>query len=240
MRRKKTLFYRTVTAKNLRIGKAASRRWLWVWLMGLLVLASLLGGLIFEAGKYFSTKHWGENPQEQLSLAHRELDRLKDELDRYKKQAESADVAVALAKASEQKSMEEVQRLTKALEQANDDLVFFQKMIPPNNLAHQKGISVRNAEVRKLSVGVYHFRALLYVSETPQKTFDGFVEWLVDQDGKQVPISPEGRETLHFSQYRRLDKTVTLPSGIQPRQAWLKIYDQSGNLKTQIAVQIIR
>ncbi len=241
MRRKRSLFYRTITAKQLRIGRAFPRRGALLWLIGLLIVASLLGVLIFEAGRYVSSTAWSGNTKEKLDTLTQENKKLKEELESYRKAAESADTAIALAKASEQKTQEEVQRLTKALEEANDDLAFFQKIASPNN-TKTEGISIRNMEAKRLGGGGYHLRALLYLSGTQVKNFSGYAEWFIDQNGRQVPIAmeEESKETLNFSRYRRLDKTFSLLNGPQPRQASLKIYDQSGNLKAQMTVQIIR
>lgn len=235
LRRKRSIFYRTINAKNLRVSRPMTVARLLLWVFVLLILSTVLGSILFEAGRQWGPFDW-KKTEEKLVLVQQELSKTKSDLDFYKKTAEAADSALVIAKAAEQKMMLEVQRLNQELETNKDELAFFQKMSNARDSKNAKEIEIINMEAKVLATGDYQIKALIFSPTIQKKELDVILEWGVDTDKQQIL----GKETIRFSRYRRLDKTLA-PQGLaQPKQIWLKIYDLSRNLKAQTSVNISR
>jgi hypothetical protein len=228
---------RPATAQRLTVSKAPS----WPLRLGrFLLLLLIVGGLAFwtySLGRGTTVLGEGISPEEahrleaQAAKAQAERDKAANGLSTVENQ-------LAMEKAAHQQLAAQVQSLTAENARLEEDLAFFDSLLPSGPVS--EGISIRRLKIELLPPNQVRYRLLIMRRGNNAQDFKGSLALSlgVVQSGKPAVLAFPGKEDktepfqLEFRRYQRIEGILTLPEGVQLKNAQARVLE-NGKVRAQ-------
>ncbi|SMP69082.1 hypothetical protein SAMN06295970_114131 [Noviherbaspirillum suwonense] len=206
----------------------------------LLVLLLVVGGLAFWTyGLGRGTNALGDG------ISAEEADRLKVQAATARAESEkaasvlsTAENQLAMEKAAHQQLAAQVQSLTAENARLEEDLAFFDSLLPSGPAS--EGLSIRRLKIELLPPNQLRYRLLVMRRGNNAQDFKGSLSFslAVTQSGKPAVLSFPGKEDkaepfqLEFRRYQRIEGILTLPDGVQVKNAQARVLE-NGKVRVQ-------
>jgi hypothetical protein len=228
------LFLRRLTVSAPRMAVRSALPWPLRWAVLAIVLGfcAAIGLWAFEFGKDIAgldrdTKEELQQARSELSVLHRELLTLKEARDKAQTIANTASTLLTAEKAVQEKLTAQVQQLETDKRRLQDDLGFFEKLIPVSGAG---GIAIRGLQAEVRNGRELKWQVLVIQANKNAPEFNGQLEltFVGVQNGKPWTANlPGGAQALKLKQYGRFDGIYELPAQATVKGVSAKILDGS-------------
>jgi hypothetical protein len=169
--------------------------------------------------------------EEQTAKALAERDKAADGLNTVENQ-------LAMERAAHQQLAAQVQSLTAENARLEEDLAFFDSLLPSGPVS--EGVSIRRLKIELLPPNQLRYRLLIMRRGNNTQDFKGSLALAlaVNQSGKAAVLAFPGKEDktepfqLEFRRYQRIEGILTLPDGVQVKNAQVRVLE-NGNVRAQ-------
>ncbi len=204
----------------------------WAVLAIVLGFCASIGLWAFEFGKDIAgldhdTKEELQQARSELTVLHAELAALKEARDKVQTIANTASTLLTTEKAVQEKLTAQLQQLEADKRGLQDDLGFFEKLIPVSGAG---GIAIRGLQAEVRNGRELKWQVLVIQANKNAQEFNGQLEitFVGIQNGKPWSASlPGGARTLKLKQYGRIDGIFELPAQSVVKGVSAKILDGS-------------
>ena len=191
----------------------------WAVLAVVLGFCAAIGLWAFEFGKDIAGLDKGSKQavqalQAELSDARAELAAAKADRDAAQSVSNTADALVTAERASREKLQDQVKQLEAENRSLQDDLGFFEKLIP----AAGEGVAIRGLQAEMLGTSALKWQILVMQPGRNTSQFSGRLEVTVAGTLNGKPWSgslPEGAMPITIKQYGRIQGELVLPAQVQ-------------------------
>ena len=150
----------------------------------------------------------------------------------------TAENQLAMERAAHQQLAAQVQSLTAENSRLEEDLAFFDSLLPSGPVS--EGISIRRLKIELLPPNQVRYRLLIMRRGNNVQDFKGSLalSLAVVQSGKSNVLTFPAREDkpepfqLEFRRYQRIEGILTLPEGVQVKNAQAKVLE-NGKVRAQ-------
>jgi hypothetical protein len=150
----------------------------------------------------------------------------------------TAENQLAMEKAAHQQLAAQVQSLTAENARLEEDLAFFDSLLPSGPAS--EGVSIRRLKIELLPPNQLRYRLLVMRRGNNTQDFRGSLSLLlqVTQSGKPAVLAFPGKDDkaepfqLEFRRYQRIEGILTLPEGVQVKSAQARVLE-NGKVRVQ-------
>ena len=205
-----------------------------------LTLLLVVGGLAFWTyGLGRGTNVLGEGISAEA--AHRleaQAARAQAERDKAANGLSTVENQLAMERAAHRQLAAQVQSLTAENARLEEDLAFFDSLLPSGPVS--EGVSIRRLKIELLPPNQLRYRLLVMRRGNNTEDFKGSLSLslAVTQSGKPAVLAFPGKDDksepfqLEFRRYQRIEGILTLPEGVQLRNAQARVFE-NGKLRAQ-------
>jgi hypothetical protein len=204
------------------------------------VLFLIVGGLAFWTyGLGRGTNVLGEGiSAEQAHLLERQAQKARAERDQAAGVLSTAENQLAMERSAHQQLAAQVQSLTAENARLEEDLAFFDSLLPAGPVS--EGISIRRLKMELVPPNQLRYRLLVMRRGNNTQDFKGSLSLTlaVMQAGKPAVLAFPGKEDkaepfqLEFRRYQRIEGILTLPDGVQVKNVQARVLE-NGKLRAQ-------
>lgn len=206
----------------------------WLGLALLLAFSAALAAWMYDAGRRFAGFDRSEVEQE-MSAAHAELARLREELQRLRAVANAADSKMSIERTTQQKLAQQIKSMGEENARLREELALFESMLS-SDAAGAAPLSVLRFKVEPdVLPGEYRYRLLLLASGPRRgKEFQGRLELVVGltEDGRSAMITVPGTGDaeaanfrLSFKHFQRIDGVFRIAPKAKVASVQLRVYE---------------
>lgn len=228
------LLHRRLTISAPSMAIRSSMPWPFRWALAALVLGfcAALGLWAFELGKDLAGID-GNAEQELVQLRSENM-RLKDEHSKAQSVLNTSGSLLTAEKATQDKLVGQIKLLEAENRILKDDLGFFEKLIPTGG---NEGVAIRGLQAESLNAGAQLKWQVLVIQPTKNApAFNGKLEITLSGLQGGAPGTGIGgkpwtqvvggaAQMLQFTQYRRLENVVDLPTQVVVKQVSVKVME---------------
>ena len=164
--------------------------------------------------------------------------RAQDERDKATDGLNTAENQLAMERAAHQQLAAQVQSLTAENARLEEDLAFFDSLLPAGPVS--EGVSIRRLKIELLPPNQLRYRLLIMQRGNNAQDFKGSLalSLAVNQSGKTAVLAFPGKEDksepfkLEFRRYQRIEGILTLPEGVQVKNAQVRVLE-NGKVRAQ-------
>lgn len=213
------------------------------WTIRLARLATLfviVGGLAWWTyGLGRGTNVFGTSiSPEQAHLLESQASKAQAERDKVAGTLSAAESQLAMERAAHQQLAAQVQSLTAENARLEEDLAFFDSLLPAGPVS--EGVSIRRLKMELVPPNQLRYRLLVMRRGNNAQDFKGTLalSLAVMQAGKPTVLTFPGKEDkadpfqLEFRRYQRIEGILTLPDGVQVRNVQARVLE-NGKLRAQ-------
>jgi hypothetical protein len=150
----------------------------------------------------------------------------------------TAENQLAMERAAHQQLAAQVQTLTAENARLEEDLAFFDSLLPSGPAS--EGVSIRRLKIELLPPNQLRYRLLVMRRGNNSQDFKGSLalSLAVTQAGKPALLTFPGKDDkaepfqLEFRRYQRIEGILTLPEGVQVKNAQARVLE-NGKLRAQ-------
>lgn len=182
----------------------------WVLAAVVLGVSAAVALWAFEFGKGVTGIR---NVEQENRVLREELAQLRSEKDKAQSVANTSGALITAEKATQEKLTQKVQELEMENQTLQDDLRFFQELIPSNST--DNAVSIRSLNAQLLSPVQLRWQLLLFQPGKDMQELVGTLEFAIsgEQGGKPWSMGlPEGNLPVKLKQYKRLSGLVSIPA----------------------------
>jgi hypothetical protein len=205
-----------------------------------LVLLLIVGGLAFWTyglGRGTNALGDGISAQEAQRLEAQAAS-ARSERDRAANGLSTAENQLAMERAAHQQLAAQVQSLTAENARLEEDLAFFDSLLPSGPAS--EGLSIRRLKIELLPSNQLRYRLLIMRRGNAAQDFKGSLSLslAVSQSGKPAVLAFPGKDDkvepfqLEFRRYQRIEGILTLPEGVQLRSVQARVLE-NGKVRVQ-------
>ena len=228
---------RPVAAPRLTVSKAPS----WAARLGrLLLLLVIVGGLAFWTyglGRGSNVLGDGISAEEAQRLQQLAA-KAQAERDKAANVLNTAENQLAMERAAHQQLAAQVQSLTAENARLEEDLAFFDSLLPSGPAS--ENVSIRRLKIELLAPNQLRYRVLVMRKGNNMQDFKGSLALTlaVVQSGRNAILGFPGKEDktepfqLEFRRYQRIEGILTLPDGVQVKNAQARVLE-NGKVRAQ-------
>lgn len=228
---------RPLAAPKLTVRQHVSWR---VRLARVALLLFIIGGLalwMYELGRGMNVLGTGISA-EQAHLLKSQAAQARAERDQATEVLNTVENQLAMERAAHKQLAAQVQSLTSENARLEEDLAFFDSLVPAGPVS--EGISIRRLKMEMVSPNQLRYRLLVMRRGNSEQDFKGSLALsvAVTQTGKPAVLSFPAKEDriesfqLQFRRYQRIEGTLTLPEGVQVRNVQARVLE-NGKLRAQ-------
>jgi hypothetical protein len=206
----------------------------WLGLALLFAFSAALAAWMYDAGRRFAGFDRSEVEQE-MSTAHAELARLREELQRLRAVANAADSKMSIERTTQQKLAQQIKSMGEENARLREELALFESMLS-SDAAGAAPLSVLRFKVEPdVLPGEYRYRLLLLASGPRRgKEFQGRLELVVGltEDGRSAMITVPGSGDaeaanfrLSFKHFQRIDGVFRIAPKAKVASVQLRVYE---------------
>jgi hypothetical protein len=221
----------------------SSLPWPLRWAAAALVLGfcAAIGLWAFELGKDLAGID--DDAKQELAQLRIENAMLKEERDKAQSVLNTSGSLLTAEKATQEKLVSQIKSLETENRALKDDLGFFEKLIPTGG---NEGVAIRGLQAELLNAGVQLKWQILVIQPTKNApAFNGKLEIMLSglqggapstgAGGKPwVQIVGGAAQPLQFTQYRRLENVIDLPSQVVVKEISAKVIEGSITRAVQV------
>ncbi len=206
----------------------------------MLVLLLIVGGLAFWTyGLGRGTQVLGDAISAHEALGLKALTaRAQAERDKATSVLNTAENQLAMERAAHKQLAEQVQSLTAENARLEEDLAFFDSLLPSGPVS--EGVSIRRLKIELLPPNQLRYRILIMRRGNNTQDFKGSLSLSLSvmQAGKPAILGFPGKDDkaepfhLEFRRYQRIEGILTLPEGVQVRNAQARVLE-NGKVRAQ-------
>jgi hypothetical protein len=150
----------------------------------------------------------------------------------------TAENQLAMERAAHKQLAEQVQSLTAENARLEEDLAFFDSLLPAGPVS--EGVSIRRLKIELMPPNQVRYRLLVMRRGNNTQDFKGnlSLSLSVMQSGKPAILGFPGKDDkaepfqLEFRRYQRIEGILTLPEGVQVRNAQARVLE-NGKVRAQ-------
>lgn len=220
----------TISAPNMAIRSAMPWPVRWAMVAIVLGFCAAIGLWAFELGKEIAGIERGM--KENMSTLHQQMDSLKAELEKTKKErdqaqsvANTADTLVTAEKSSQEKLVLQLKQLEAENRSLRDDLGFFEKLIPSGGT---EGVAIRGLQADIQNVHELKWQVLVIQANKNAPEFNGNLELVFNGllNGKPWTAALSGGpQKIKIKQYGRLEGVFEIPQQVVVKGLSARILD---------------
>jgi len=205
-----------------------------------LVLLLIVGGLAFWTyGLGRGTNALGDAiSAEQAQRLEAQAAKAQAERDKAANSLSTAENQLAMERAAHQQLAAQVQTLTAENARLEEDLAFFDSLLPSGPAS--EGVSIRRLKIELLPPNQLRYRLLVMRRGNNAQDFKGSLMLSVAavQAGKPALLAFPGKDEkaeafqLEFRRYQRIEGILTLPEGVQVKNAQVRVLE-NGKVRAQ-------
>jgi hypothetical protein len=206
----------------------------------LLVLLLIVGGLAFWTyGLGRGTNALGDGiSAEDAHRLEAQAARALAERDKATNGLNTMENQLAMERAAHQQLAAQVQSLTAENARLEEDLAFFDSLLPSGPAS--EGVSIRRLKIELLPPNQLRYRLLVMRRGNNMQDFKGNLSLYVavTQSGKPAVLAFPGKDEktepfqLQFRRYQRIEGILTLPEGVQVKNAQARVLE-NGKVRAQ-------
>ena len=228
---------RPAAAPRLTVGKAPS----WPLRLGrMLVLLLIVGGLAFWTyglGRGSNVLGDGISADEAQRLKAQAA-KAQSDRDKAANVLSTAENQLAMERAAHQQLAAQVQSLSAENARLEEDLAFFDDLLPSGPVS--EGVSIRRLKIELLPPNQLRYRLLVMRRGNNAEDFSGSLSLSLSvmQSGKLSVLAFPGKDDkaepfrLEFRRYQRIEGILTLPEGVQVKNAQARVLE-NGKVRAQ-------
>lgn len=228
---------RPAPAPRLTVGKAPS----WPLRLGrILVLLLIVGGLAFWTyglGRGSNVLGDGISADEAQRLKAQAA-KAQSERDKAANVLSTAENQLAMERAAHKQLAAQVQSLAAENARLEEDLAFFDDLLPTGPVS--EGVSIRRLKIELLPPNQLRYRLLVMRRGNNAEDFRGSLSLSLSimQSGKSALLAFPGKDDkpepfqLEFRRYQRIEGILTLPEGVQVKNAQARVLE-NGKVRAQ-------
>jgi hypothetical protein len=228
----------TVSAPHMAVRSAMSWPLRWALVAVVLGFCAAMGLWAFEFGKDIAGLDHGTQAQLQqsrLEVAQLqiELAEVKRERDKAQSIANTADTLLTAEKVIQEKLTEQNRQLEAANGRLNDDLAFFEKLIPA---AGSTDVAIRGLQAEMAEARLLKWQVLVIQARKNPEEFNGQLEisFTGQLRGKPwVGYLPGGLQSFKLKQYGRFEGVFEVPAQVVVSGVTAKVVDGKGVKSSQ-------
>jgi hypothetical protein len=175
---------------------------------------------------------------EQAHTLKLQMAKAQAERDRTVAALEAAESQLAIERAAHKQLAAQVQSLTSENARMEEDLAFFDSLLPAGPVS--EGVSIRRLKMELLPSNQFRYRLLIMRRGNSERDFAGSLalSLTVMQDGKPTVLHFPGKDDkpepfrLEFRRYQRIEGILTLPEGAQVKNVQARVLE-NGKLRAQ-------
>lgn len=228
---------RPLAAPKLTVSRQVSWR---VRLARMALLFFIIGGLAlwtYELGRGMNVLGAGISA-EQAHLLESQAAKARAERDHAAEVLNTVENQLAMERAAHKQLAAQVQSLTAENARLEEDLAFFDSLVPAGPVS--EGISIRRLKMEMVAPNQLRYRLLVMRRGNSDQDFKGSLALsvAVSQAGKPAVLNFPAREDkmepfqLEFRRYQRIEGTLTLPEGVQVKNVQARVLE-NGKLRAQ-------
>lgn len=205
-----------------------------------LMLLLIVGGLAFWTyGLGRGTNALGDAiSAEEAQRLEAQAAKAQAERDRAANHLSTAENQLAMERAAHKQLAAQVQTLTAENARLEEDLAFFDSLLPSGPAS--EGISIRRLKMELLPPNQLRYRLLVMRRGNNTQDFKGSLalSLSITQAGKPVVLAFPGKDEkaepfqLEFRRYQRIEGILTLPEGVQVKNAQVRVLE-NGKVRAQ-------
>lgn len=205
-----------------------------------LMLLLIVGGLAFWTyGLGRGTNALGDAiSAEEAQRLEAQAAKAQAERDRAANHLNTAENQLAMERAAHKQLAAQVQTLTAENARLEEDLAFFDSLLPSGPAS--EGISIRRLKMELQPPNQLRYRLLVMRRGNNTQDFKGSLalSLAVTQAGKPVVLAFPGKDDkadtfqLEFRRYQRIEGILTLPEGVQVKNAQVRVLE-NGKVRAQ-------
>lgn len=205
-----------------------------------LLLLLIVGGLAFWTyGLGRGTNALGDAiSAEEAQRLEAQAAKAQAERDRAANHLNTAENQLAMERAAHKQLAAQVQTLTAENARLEEDLAFFDSLLPSGPAS--EGISIRRLKMELQPPNQLRYRLLVMRRGNNTQNFKGslMLSLAVTQAGKPVALAFPGKDDkaepfqLEFRRYQRIEGILTLPEGVQVKNAQVRVLE-NGKVRAQ-------
>lgn len=204
------------------------------------MLLLIVGGLAFWTyGLGRGTNALGDAiSAEEAQRLEAQAAKAQAERDRAANHLNTAENQLAMERAAHKQLAAQVQTLTAENARLEEDLAFFDSLLPSGPAS--EGISIRRLKMELQPPNQLRYRLLVMRRGNNTQNFKGslVLSLAVTQAGKPVALAFPGKDDkaepfqLEFRRYQRIEGILTLPEGVQVKNAQVRVLE-NGKVRAQ-------
>jgi hypothetical protein len=175
---------------------------------------------------------------EQAHTLKLQMAKAQGERDHIAVTLEAVESQLAIERAAHKQLAAQVQSLTSENARMEEDLAFFDSLLPVGPVS--EGVSIRRLKMELLSSNQFRYRLLIMRRGNSEHDFAGSLalSLTVVQDGKPMVLNFPGKDDkpepfrLEFRRYQRIEGILTLPEGAQVKNVQARVLE-NGKLRAQ-------
>lgn len=235
------LLRRRLTISAPRMAVRSALPWPFRWMMLALAFGfcAAIALWAFEFGKDIAGIDRGAKEEfaklrTELTQTQAELAIIKEQRDKAQSVANTAGTLVATEKSATDQLTAQVRQLEAENRKLQDDLGFFQRLIPSGGSS--EGVAIRGLQAERQSDGSLKWQVLIIQASKNAAEFTGNVE--IGFSGMQgakpwAAMLPDGLKSIRIRQYGRLEGVMELPQHIVVKSMTARVLDGTNVKATQ-------
>lgn len=238
------LLHRRLTISSPRMSIRSAMPWPFRWAVVAIVMGfcAAIALWAFELGKDIAglekvSQKDLERLRGQVVVLQDELSRVQLERDQAQKAALTVDTLIKAEKAAQESLLEQVRQLEQTNRALQDDLGFFEKLIPSTGAA---GISVRGLQAEMQGLNKLKWQVLLIQSSKNTTVFNGRLEMTFSglEGGRNWSAGlPTGAMVVKVEQYGRMQGVLDVPPNVVVKQVTVRLMEGT-NLRATHSVKL--
>ena len=220
----------TISAPRMSVHSALPWPLRWVVLAVVFGFCASIGLWAFEFGKDIAgldkdTHEQLQQARSELAQLRSELAGLKEERDKAQTIANTASTLLTTEKVLQEKLAVQIKQLEADKRSLQDDLGFFEKLIPASG---REGIAIRSLQAEVRDGRAVKWQALLIQASKNAAEFNGLLELTFTgvQGGKPWSATlPGGAQAIKLKQYGRMEGVFELPAQTVVKGLTAKVLD---------------
>ncbi len=238
------LLHRRLTISSPRMSIRSAMPWPFRWAVVAIVMGfcAAIALWAFELGKDIAglekvSQKDLERLRGQVVVLQDELSRVQLERDQAQKAALTVDTLIKAEKAAQESLLEQVRQLEQTNRALQDDLGFFEKLIPSTGAA---GISVRGLQAEMQGLNKLKWQVLLIQSSKNTTVFNGRLEMTFSglEGGRNWSAGlPAGAMVVKVEQYGRMQGVLDVPPNVVVKQVTVRLMEGT-NLRATHSIKL--